>query len=92
MTYIFCRILLSNLTDSCIMWNRNKKCTEDKGGCFTMSKYGIVNVKMVITEEKILSNIDKITETDIKAYVDLTDLTDLLYNMTAQQQSGGGTK
>ncbi len=27
-----------------------------------MSKYGIVNVKMVITEEKILSNIDKITK------------------------------
>ena len=25
-----------------------------------MSKYGIVNVKMVITEEKILSNIDKV--------------------------------
>ena len=34
-----------------------------KGGMFTMSffrKSGIVNVKMVITEEKILSNIDKI--------------------------------
>jgi hypothetical protein len=30
-------------------------------------------------------------EADIKAR-DLTDLTDLLFNMTAQQQSGGGTK
>ena len=32
----------------------------NKGGKFTMSKSGIVNVRMVITEEKILSNIDKI--------------------------------
>ena len=31
-----------------------------KGGTFAMSKSGIVNVRMVITEEKILSNIDKI--------------------------------
>ena len=29
---------------------------------FTMPRRGIVNVKMVITEEKILSNIDKITK------------------------------
>ena len=27
---------------------------------FTMSRAGIVNVRMVITEEKILSNIDKV--------------------------------
>ena len=32
----------------------------NKGGKFTMSKSGIVNVRMVITEEKIISNIDKI--------------------------------
>ena len=31
-----------------------------KGGTFAMSKSGIVNVRMVITEEKMLSNIDKI--------------------------------
>ena len=31
-----------------------------KGGGFTVSKSGIVNVRMVITEEKILSNIDKV--------------------------------
>ena len=31
-----------------------------KGGTFAMSNSGIVNVRMVITEEKILSNIDKI--------------------------------
>ena len=30
------------------------------GGAFTLSRAGIVNVRMVITEEKILSNIDKI--------------------------------
>jgi hypothetical protein len=37
-----------------------KKYTYDKGGKFTMSKSDIVNVKMVITEEKILANIEKI--------------------------------
>lgn len=31
-----------------------------KGGTFAMSKSGIVNVRMVITEEKMLCNIDKI--------------------------------
>ena len=34
--------------------------TYDKGGKFTMSKSDMVNVKMVITEEKILSNIEKV--------------------------------
>ncbi len=29
---------------------------------FTMPRRGIVNVKMVITEEKILSNIDKVSK------------------------------
>ncbi len=31
-----------------------------KGGTFAMSRTGIVNVRMVITEEKMLSNIDKV--------------------------------
>jgi len=41
----------------------NKYITEDKGGVFTVLFFhrpGIVNVKMIITEEKILSNIDKV--------------------------------
>ena len=37
-----------------------KKYTYDKGGKFTMSKSDMVNVKMVITEEKILNNIEKV--------------------------------
>ena len=37
-----------------------KKYTYDKGGKFTMSKSDMVNVKMVITEEKILANIEKV--------------------------------
>lgn len=37
-----------------------KKDTYDKGGKFTMSKTDMVNVKMVITEDKILANIEKI--------------------------------
>ena len=37
-----------------------KKYTYDKGGKFTMSKPDMVNVKMVITEEKILANIEKV--------------------------------
>ena len=36
------------------------KYTYDKGGKFTMSKSDMVNVKMVITEEKILNNIEKV--------------------------------
>ena len=36
------------------------KYTYDKGGKFTMSKSDMVNVKMVITEEKILANIEKV--------------------------------
>lgn len=37
-----------------------KKYTYDKGGKFTMSRSDMVNVKMVITEEKILANIEKV--------------------------------
>ena len=37
-----------------------KKDTYDKGGKFTMSKSDMVNVKMVITEDKILANIEKV--------------------------------
>jgi len=36
------------------------KYTYDKGGKFTMSRSDMVNVKMVITEEKILANIEKV--------------------------------
>ena len=36
------------------------KARRIKEGRFTMSRSGIVNVRMVITEEKILSNIDKV--------------------------------
>lgn len=48
---------------NCIIILANKSGTEDKGGQVYMSlfhKPGIVNVRMVITEEKILSNIDKV--------------------------------
>ena len=37
-----------------------RKYTYDKGGKFTMSKSDMVNVKMVITEDKILANIEKV--------------------------------
>ena len=47
-----------------MLYNQNRLRKKDKGGKFTMlwnnKKSGIVNVKMVITEEKILSNIGKI--------------------------------
>jgi len=40
-------------------WNRSRKHIGE-GGKFTVSRFGMVNVRMVITEEKILSNIDKV--------------------------------
>lgn len=46
--------------DKMIYNNIVKKYTYDKGGKFTMSKSDMVNVKMVITEEKILTNIEKV--------------------------------
>ncbi len=47
------------------MYNNKRKCKNAsmrkiKGGTSAMSKSGIVNVRMVITEEKMLSNIDKV--------------------------------
>ena len=46
------------------MYNYKRKCKASmrkiKGGTSAMSKSGIVNVRMVITEEKMLSNIDKV--------------------------------
>ncbi|MBR2787178.1 MAG: hypothetical protein IKD76_06825 [Clostridia bacterium] len=44
-------MIYNNITNNILM---------TKGGNFTMSKSDIVNVKMVITEEKILANIEKV--------------------------------
>ena len=53
---------INNIVEISKMMYNNivKKYTYDKGGKFTMSKSDMVNVKMVITEEKILANIEKV--------------------------------
>ena len=48
-----------------VVYNKSKLCRKyvknyNKGGKFTMSRSGMVNMRMVITEEKIISNIDKV--------------------------------